>query len=236
MSLASTVKSVFNPGPSKPGALAEAVVKGDLGRVKSLLKAGVDLYEELQNGFGGTAMTRAAYLGNIKILETLIAAGADVNRKSAAGETPLCYAVRGGNIATVEFLLKHDADPNLREKSGMTPLMLAASWGRPSVTRLLLDNGADPETEMLPGTGQTALNAARDHLDTEQRTGNRPHEVAEFKEVIKLLENYEQEKKTAAENKARAEEAALARINDPRLQHDIPARRPWKLPKPSDSV
>lgn len=55
----------------------------------------------------------------------LIERGADVNAKSAEGETALMYAARTGDIELVKALLEKDANPNRRSRSGFTAMQWA---------------------------------------------------------------------------------------------------------------
>lgn len=51
-------------------------------------------------------------LSGLKIAETLIAHGADVNKPASGGATPLHVAARVGNVPMAHLLLDHGANPN----------------------------------------------------------------------------------------------------------------------------
>ncbi|MFH2201546.1 MAG: ankyrin repeat domain-containing protein [Elusimicrobiota bacterium] len=96
----------------------------------------------------------------LPLLQLLIDKGADVNRPTKNGETPLSKAVESENLAVIEFLLKAGAKPNRRDKDGKTVLYgFMSHWNySPSsiksgtqTVRALLAGGADPTLERKPG-------------------------------------------------------------------------------------
>src|SRR5690242_9239230 len=72
----------------------------------------------------------------------IIAAGADVNERSASGNTPLFDAleVREPDINVIAKLIELGADVNARDKGTFTPLHRTND---PKITQLLIDSGAD---------------------------------------------------------------------------------------------
>ncbi|MEZ5944618.1 MAG: ankyrin repeat domain-containing protein [Planctomycetaceae bacterium] len=115
-------------GHSHP--LDAAVTLQDVEAVRSLLAAGVtpDDYE----GNGTSPLCRATSMwallepngknkGIDEIVEMLIAAGADVNRRDEAEHcTSLHYAVRYGHLPSTQFLLEHGASPRQKYPDGTT--------------------------------------------------------------------------------------------------------------------
>ena len=76
------------------------------------------------------------------ILQLLLDADIEYNKRTATGFLPIHAAANVGNANSVRLLLQHGCDPNLREESdGYTALMMAADdkdgW---KVVQLLLDN------------------------------------------------------------------------------------------------
>ena len=67
----------------------------------------------------------AAGYGRGKIVELLLAAGADVNARSNAGATPLMVAAELGYGKVVRLLLKAGADVNAKNGEGQTALDVA---------------------------------------------------------------------------------------------------------------
>jgi uncharacterized protein len=100
------------------------------------------------------ALVEAARVGDLKRVEALLNAGADVNSRDAEGITVLMHAVRGQqpNIRDpaptdhpelVELLIKRGADFNAKTDSGFVALFWAARYGHDRTAKVLIDHGAD---------------------------------------------------------------------------------------------
>jgi hypothetical protein len=119
-----------------------------------------------------------------------IAAGADVDIDSAAGTTPLNFAIsRGARAEQLEFLLSNGANINGGDAQGTTPLMTAAANGNVSAIEYLLAHGAD--ISVKNSFGETALfyTTLNDSLDAAKillrhgvniNDANRNHETPLF--------------------------------------------------------
>lgn len=97
---------------------------------------------------------------DLRLLRTLIARGADVNR-AQGGLTPLIAATRDsyqGRPDAVMMLLANGADPRLADAAGNTPLHHAGLCVEPAVAALLVDAGAD--INAINHEGMTALSIA----------------------------------------------------------------------------
>jgi ankyrin repeat protein len=92
-----------------------------------------------------------------------VAAGGDVDARSADGTTPLQRAVFESDAAEVRRLIEAGADVSLANAYGASPMGLAAEVADTEILQLLLDAGADADSPN--GDGQTALLAVA-------RTGN----------------------------------------------------------------
>lgn len=87
-----------------------------------------------------TPLTRAVERGDIKEMERLIAAGADVNAKEGIDSwTPLHYAADAGNKEAAELLISKGADVDARGYGGLTPRLMVASGKSWSVDNLMID-------------------------------------------------------------------------------------------------
>jgi ankyrin repeat protein len=137
--------------PERIDILVEyAIDANDVAAVKMLLRYGADPDADL-NGQTGTPLMQAAVKGHAEIIDQLIKAGADPNRRSGFGVGawfPLLLAVEWQNGRAVDALLRGGADPNMRDGRQdvpSTPLMRAAYRGDPVIVGLLLKAGASPE-------------------------------------------------------------------------------------------
>ena len=103
-------------------------------------------------------------------VQALIEGGADVDKASNDGATPLYMAAQKGQLKVLHLLVKATADINKSMNGGVTPLMVAAWQGHADCLRLLLGAGADAAAVMTGdneligvGPGTTALQIATTH-------------------------------------------------------------------------
>jgi ankyrin repeat protein len=101
---------------------------------------------------GATPLMRAAKAGDVVMMRLLIAAGADLDRPNAAGETALHIAA--GSPATVQFLTDEGASPDVKNKAGLTPLDALLKQRAPNEASiaLLRDLTGDYTTQPSPET------------------------------------------------------------------------------------
>ncbi|KAF4422351.1 Ankyrin-1 [Colletotrichum fructicola] len=136
---------MFDPEASfkitKPASgLYYACLYGLVSEVKSLLSQHVAVNE--QGGRQGYPIVVASDKGHIKIVDLLIANGADVNLKDPFDLTALHVAASGGYVEIVQLLLDANAEVNAMTAEYETSLGWACSNGHLKVVRLLLDWGA----------------------------------------------------------------------------------------------
>jgi ankyrin repeat protein len=100
-----------------------------------------------KNEHGQTPLHSAAYTGDKKIVELLIAEGADLDVKDKDGWAPLNNAVKKGHEKIVELLLDKGANVNIL-KSWQTPLDLAKHELRFKIADLLRKHGGKTAKEL----------------------------------------------------------------------------------------
>jgi ankyrin repeat protein len=146
----------------------------------ALLKANPKLARSRDRRLRRTPLFWAARSGDTKLVERLLAHGAEVNLHAARylepgnvitgprvwerdsgdkdGETPLHLAAGEGHLEVVRLLLGNGAEVNARDENSRTPLQLACANHHAAVVKLLLEKGATVKgTDQL---GNTALHAA----------------------------------------------------------------------------
>jgi hypothetical protein len=111
----------------KGGQLIKAVQRNDLEGVKKALAQGANPnFSNFQSYNGRTALYYAAGKGNCAIMQTLLDARAEVEKRSySTNERPLHNAVRFGRVQAIKMLLAHGADINSFEGFVMRPLEVA---------------------------------------------------------------------------------------------------------------
>lgn len=100
------------------GEIHRATDKGDIKKVSSFLKAGVD--PNLVNEYSSTPLNSAISNGDLKIVSLLVKHGAKVSTKGKF--IPLIQASGIGHLEITSFLIKHGEDVNIQAGDGYTPL------------------------------------------------------------------------------------------------------------------
>jgi len=108
---------------------------------------------------GATALWCAAGAGHQTIVESLVAAGADVNHVTKTNSTPLRAACFEGRLDIVKFLCEMKADFHIANKYNNTCLMISCYKGHQEVVEYLLNAGADPNTKALCGASALHFSA-----------------------------------------------------------------------------
>ncbi|KAE9222978.1 hypothetical protein PF005_g6483 [Phytophthora fragariae] len=122
--------------PTASTPLHVSVLNRDYDRVHHLLtKEGV--HPCITDQTGCSALNHAALLGQMRICELLITAGANVNAAAHDGSTPLHKAAQGGRADVVQFLLRQGANLNAENKRGETAYTIASHRNHMQVAVLL---------------------------------------------------------------------------------------------------
>ena len=116
--------------------------RGDESGAKRLMATSADIALAV-DPLRRTGLHAAAETGQTAVAKTLLAAGADVNARTEAGQTPLHLAVQNGHAAAAELLLSAGADVNAKDRLARPALLYAVEDGRADLTGLLMAHGAD---------------------------------------------------------------------------------------------
>jgi len=119
----------------------------------------------------------AVIAGNLRVVEDLIALGANVNATNNDQEAPMHYAALKGYLKILRILIEKEANIDIRDNIGMTPFMLATMRGHNEVAKEILKY--KPDISIKSSLGNTAINIASSSHN---------------KEILSLLdENYHEE-------------------------------------------
>lgn len=170
--------------------LQVAIAEGDDGVwALKLLAASLSPSDDISSGI---VLRQAVECGNVEMCQLLLAAGANINKPDAMGESVLGVAVDTGDIAMVKLLLSSGA--NIDETGiGGTALYRAA---RCEFTRIIPGGSIDKSTTTARELGiemvKILLAAGAKPNVADQRDGTALHAAAEngvLEIVVLLLEN-----------------------------------------------
>ncbi|TXC70629.1 ankyrin repeat domain-containing protein [Sphingomonas ginsenosidivorax] len=109
-------------------ALVLASYNGQQSTTALLLKHGAAV-DGAHDAQGNTALMGVCFKGYLPIAQTLIDAGADVNRPNGAGQTALMMAALFNRGAIIDLLLANGADAGVTDTAGNTVQTLAIAQG-----------------------------------------------------------------------------------------------------------
>ena len=134
-----------------------------------LIEAGGDV-NAIDAASGTSPLHRLMAASNVtSTLSVFLRYGAQVNRRSRDGATPLMLAIEGASLHEISNLLSAGADPNARhDKDARTPLMIAAALGQADTMRELLQAGANPR--LLDNNGHSAMYYAQVNIRMKEQT------------------------------------------------------------------
>jgi len=134
-------------------------------------KANIEIVSEFNENEVESVLTCACEFGNVAIIDTLLAEGANVNcnDKWGNGESCIVIAARGGFVDIVKKLLKSGkVDIDKRTTNNNTALLIACEKGRLDVVQVLLE--AKANTIIVNMLGKSAMDMASSYPDAEIAT------------------------------------------------------------------
>jgi ankyrin repeat protein len=196
-----------SPNPDGQTALMAVVRTGNVEAAQLLLNHGATVDAKEKWG-GQTALMWASARRHPKMMELLIAKGADVNARStdrnyqrhiqaegrpknldSGGLTPLLYAARENCIACVDVLLKNKADIDLPDPDSVSPLLVAIMNANWDLAKQLIAAGADVNQWNIFGESPlfTAVDL-RSRVDGGRASIDAPNQTKGIEIVTLLLE------------------------------------------------
>ncbi len=141
-----------------------AAAFGSLEAMKLLIAEGASVKAESDAGV--TALHWCA--GDIKKVQLLLDQGADVNKATLLGRTPLVIAAAtSGTLEVIRLFLQKGADVNAADNFGYTPLIAAASIDDAEAAKLFIEKGASVNAQSKSGDIATALMGAAHNANLE---------------------------------------------------------------------
>lgn len=148
-------------------SMFEACAAGELERVERLLddSAGAAVAGFSEDGW--TPLHLAAFFGHAKVVECLLARGADVTTRSTnpTANTPLHAALAANQKMAAGLLLGAGADVNATDAAGWRPLHLAAAANNLDAIKTLVAQGADVHSTNKDGVTPRDLAEQKGHRE-----------------------------------------------------------------------
>src|SRR5262245_36198253 len=141
--------------------LFEACAAGEIERAERLIDE--DATRVVQSSADGwTPLHLAAYFGHSRVIELLLAHGADVAARSTNSNrnTPLHAALTGNHPFVAGLLMGAGADLDATDANGWRPLHIASVNNNLDAMKTLIAQGAD--VHAANGEGKTALSLAQE--------------------------------------------------------------------------
>ncbi|KAF4075953.1 hypothetical protein AMELA_G00224880 [Ameiurus melas] len=133
-----------------------AAVNGDRSSLQRLITAEPCLRDS-EDQFGRTPLMYCVLADRLDCAETLLKAGASVNKYDRSKRTALHLAAQKGNVRFMKLLLSRHANWLLKDLEEMTPLHLATRHSSHKPLSLLLKHMAPGEVDTQDRNKQTAL-------------------------------------------------------------------------------
>lgn len=147
-------------------SLVAAASQGHTAIIEDLLDVDEIQIDAIDSLAGETALTSAAKNGFTETVSTLLARGADSDKRNRKGMTALLLAVKEGQWAVTERLIQNNVALEQCDGSGKTALMIAAEEGHVGIIELLLNNGAQLAAKDQDGLSALSWACLRGQMPT----------------------------------------------------------------------
>lgn len=144
--------------------LVRAIWREDVREVERLLAEGADV-NELDESTNSAPLAEAAATGNLEMVRTLLAAGAEPNARNSRGTTALMRLDDDAGAELVRTLLAAGAKVNLKNEEGQTALHVAAEFQTAEALGVLLEAGAKVNASDKEGKTPLMIAAEENRLD-----------------------------------------------------------------------
>nr|XP_010951248.1 inversin isoform X8 [Camelus bactrianus] len=148
--------SLFFTGSSLASQVHAAAINGDKGALHKLI-VGNSALKDKEDQFGRTPLMYCVLADRLDCADTLLKAGADVNKTDHSQRTALHLAAQKGNYRFMKLLLTRRANWMQKDLEEMTPLHLTTRHKSPKCLALLLKFMAPGEVDTQDKNKQTAL-------------------------------------------------------------------------------
>lgn len=147
--------------------LFRAAITGQHTIIDILLEHKADVDARVQDNKTRRApLHGAAFAGHERVLELLLAGGANIEIQDNFGMTPLHWASHNGHVGATKVLLAGNANVNCEDWAGRTPLHWAAEHGHAKVVEVLLVGMARVNPTDNSGRTPAMCAAQRDERET----------------------------------------------------------------------
>ena len=160
-----SVSASADSGPCD--ALRRAAQSGQVSDAESILQNKPDPVN-CRDARGWTPLHNAAFNGQTKMIQLLLAHGATVDATDKDGATPLHVAATTDNPDAIEALLQGGAQISALDHQGETPLQKAAEAGSLPATEVFLRHHASTEERGSKGPPALNIAALRGYADVER--------------------------------------------------------------------
>ena len=134
--------------------LIEAVSKGNIQKVRELLKENINI--NTQDSNQRTLLMIATYNNNYEMVKLLIDNGADVNIQDDMKNNPFLYSGAEGQLEILKIITKAGASTKITNRYGGVALIPASEHGYVETVEYLLEN-TDIDVNHINNLGWTAL-------------------------------------------------------------------------------